>query len=280
MILNPLEEYVISRQLNDPSDVGTNYVQAVIRNAKTDVIITTVNLDDKGSQRFTKTWQVVSDPTGLGLYITITTTVYTDSGYTIKSTVYGVEQHELLIQDRINPYLRGGGADVDYKRIKKMLDEALSSIPKPDKPEKVDLYPIQSTILDLHEAIGTIKLPEAKETDLRPLMVKLKLIQKSVDGVQIPECSHEEMMKLIREQTSIVESCLDGLGDQLDELKKIKPNDTMQPINALLKDLAGKIDANHASLMERLKYMAVDEKRIQSDKKKAGAKLLKEYLDD
>src|SRR3712207_5094711 len=120
MTLNPLEEFVIARQLNDPADTNTYYVQAVIRNAKTDAVIATVNLDNKGSQRFTKTWQVVQDPTGLGLYVTITTTVYTDSSYSTKSTTYGVEQHEHLIQDRINPWLRtGGGADVDYKRVRK-----------------------------------------------------------------------------------------------------------------------------------------------------------------
>src|SRR3990167_2297855 len=101
--LNPREYFPIVRQLNDPLDVGTYYVQAIIRNARTGATLDTLSLTDEGGQRFSyTTWQTPADTSGLGLFITITLTVYTDSGYTEKAGNYGIEQQTYLIQERVD----------------------------------------------------------------------------------------------------------------------------------------------------------------------------------
>jgi hypothetical protein len=213
MTLNPGEEFVIARQLNDPADVSTNYVRAYIRNAKTDALITTLDLVDKGSQRFTKTWQVVSDPTGLGLYITVTTKVFTDSGYSVPSTTYGIEQHEHLIQDRINPFLSPVGPDIDYKRIRKIVAEEVSNqiIPEPKEP---DLIPISEGLQALLTEIRGIDIPKAKEVDLTPVMVKLEVLQQSVNDIEIPEADFSETNSLITSKNDV----LDDLANAQEEI--------------------------------------------------------------
>lgn len=270
MTLNPQEEYVISRQLNDPSDVGTNYVQAVIRNAKTDAIIATVNLNDKGSQRFTKTWQVVSDPTGLGLYITITTTVYTDSGYTVKSTVYGIEQHELLVQDRINPYLRGGGADVDYKRIKKMIDEAVSSIPKPTEPKEPDLIPISEGLQAVITEIRNVDIPKPEKTDLGPVLKQLEALQTTIKAIHIPETDLKPVMNKLDNCMTMIEPYVDGMEAETEALfERIKDffDGDIEAVKKAVSDLSGKFDD--------IPYIVLDKQAKKEDPKTS---VLDEYL--
>lgn len=257
MILNPQETFIVARQLNDPADSNTYYVQAVIRNAKTDAIIATLNLDSKGSQRFTREWQVVSDPTGLGLYITVTTTVYTDSGYTTKSTAYAVEQYELLIQDRINPFIRGGGggADVDYKRIRKIIQEEIGIPPEQKEP---DLVPISE---GLQAVITEIRsLPRPKDTDLSQILEQLARLEAAVKAIpasrtvdltpvtdilqerlnpsavtdlftptvdktnQKFEDTHKRIRDLYLNDIEEIKKQLRSLGEQLDEISYIVPN--------------------------------------------------------
>lgn len=127
MILNPGENFTVVRQLQDPSDVGTYYVQAIIRNALTDAILATFNLTDKGRQRFSKAWQVAADPVGLGYYVDIETRVYTDADYTVLSDNYGQINTTFLVDNRFRSLNAGGGSsgDVDYKKIRKIFKEVL-----------------------------------------------------------------------------------------------------------------------------------------------------------
>lgn len=165
MQLHPGEQFVITHQIGDHTDAGTYYVQAVVRNAKTDDIIDTVNLTDRGNRRFSKSWQVPQDVSGQGFYISITTAVYTDSGYTTKSENYTEEQSEHLIQARQNPNLGYGGGfstpDIDYKKIKKMIDDAIAGIPEQKE----------------------VEIPEYEEVDLSPLKISLDTLQKSIDSI-------------------------------------------------------------------------------------------------
>lgn len=88
MQISPGEIYAIRRQLDDPLDVSTWYVRAVLTWADTDVIIPInglnyVNLTDQGSQLFRTNITVPPDKNGgNGSRIAIKTTVYSDSGYT------------------------------------------------------------------------------------------------------------------------------------------------------------------------------------------------------
>jgi hypothetical protein len=202
MQLHPREQFTITRQLNDPAIVTTFYVRAVIRNAKTDTVIDTVNLTDKTGQRFTKQWLVPADPSGQGFWISIVTSVYTNSGYTTKSTDYGDESCSYLVQERyvFNPNYPIG-PDIDYKRIKKMINDAVSKIEIPVYEEKearvievvkevavspevnVDMGPILTAIKNIKlpkETVRVVEMVKEINLDLDPVL-------KSIKDIKIPE---------------------------------------------------------------------------------------------
>ncbi len=109
MLLNPQKSFTVVRQIANHIDTGTYYVRAVIRYAYTDVLITNLDLDLKGDQRYSKNWQVVADPSGQGTYISIVTSVYTDAGHTTKSENYGDEEILIRVFDDMSPAMKGGG---------------------------------------------------------------------------------------------------------------------------------------------------------------------------
>jgi hypothetical protein len=178
MQLRPREYFTIVRQLEDHTDSSTYYVQAVVRNARTDALIETVNLTDQGSRRFSKPWQVPADTSGEGFYISILTSVYTDSGYTTKSPNYGEKIDTYLVQDRVNPNLGIGGAvDIDYKKVRQIVQEEIANIPAPPQPPRVDLSKLD-TIL---EGISAIRIPEPQKLDLSPVLAAIKALPKPKD---------------------------------------------------------------------------------------------------
>lgn len=233
MQLNPRETFTIVRQIEDHTDQATYYVRAVIRNAKTDAIIQVdgnnyVNLTDQGSQRFTKNWLVPADASGQGFYISILTSVYTDSGYTTKSENYGDKIETYLVQDRVNANLGGlgggGGSDIDYKKIRKIVDEVVKQrlkedIDMPEMPEFPEIPPfpefpeMPDVVAPLKEAVGEIKRtivankPEA--TDLSSLSFSLEKIvgllgelQSTTDNVATKE-KLEEVYDCVEEIKSV-----------------------------------------------------------------------------
>lgn len=199
MQLSPGEIFTVARQIADPYDEATYYVRAEIRDARTDELLATLDLEDKGNQRFRKEWQVAPDQTGLGRYITVTTRVYTDSGYTTLSANYGVEEREYCIQVR-RPYGGGGGGGSlglrreDLEKIGKVIATELAKL------ERTDLVPVMEALarvearkeLDLEPglvrlesglsqaatailgAIAGLKFPDIPETDLTPVLEKLE----------------------------------------------------------------------------------------------------------
>lgn len=173
--LQPQEQFTIVRQLGDHTDSSTYYVQAVVRNSIDDTILKTINLTDKGSRRFKALYEVPADISGMGFYIDITTSVYTDSGYTIKSTAYSDENDSYLVFDRIvGAGGGGGGMDVDYKRIETMLSKSQGSIIKalPEEHE-VDLSPIMSELSDLRISLNRLDANLPKEVTLQPILTSL-----------------------------------------------------------------------------------------------------------
>ena len=178
MTLEPFEYFTIVRQLADPADSNTYYVRAVVRNARTDAIIDTVNLTDRGSQRFSREWQVPADTSGLGFYIIITSTIYTDSGYSSVSDTYGYEASEYLIQER-KPHFGGHGASIDYDKIRKMVREIVSEevggIPKPEEPKETDFSGILEAIGEVKTAIKTLPPPE--KIDLAPVLERMQMAE-------------------------------------------------------------------------------------------------------
>jgi hypothetical protein len=223
--LNPLEDFTIARGLEDHTDNTTYYVRAVVRNAKTDSLIATVTLDDKGDgHRFSKKWQVPADQTGQGFYILITTSVYTDSGYTTKTPNYGDKYETYLVQDRLNRVI--DVPQIDYKGLetmmKRQIEVAFAKLPEPIDPTKlpkVDLAPVLSAISGVKRDIAGIELPEQPELDLNPILSEIRGARSDIRSIEIPTPDFsgiEERLNILEDKMDVQE--LAKLKGEMDDL--------------------------------------------------------------
>ena len=214
MLLNPQKSFTVVRQIANHIDTGTYYVRAVIRYAYTDVLITNLDLDLKGDQRYSKNWQVVADPSGQGTYISIVTSVYTDAGHTTKSENYGDEENTYRVFDDMSPAMKGGGG-LDTRTTRRIVEESLEKIKFPEQEkisipkqkeyddkftelskglvdiktlvaslpaENVNLSPVVSRLNELSQEVKT--KPVTKETDLKPVSEIISKIRKELFNVE------------------------------------------------------------------------------------------------
>lgn len=123
--LRPGETFPLLWQVSDPNDTTTYFPQVVIKNAVSLATLTTINLTAQGGNLYQNTYQVPGDSSGLGSYITVTLTIYTDSGHTTVSPNYQVENRVYLVQERPSHALFGGGGGytLNLKDIRGLLDE-------------------------------------------------------------------------------------------------------------------------------------------------------------
>lgn len=250
--IRPREYFTIVRGLPDHTDAGTYYVRAVIRNAKTDAIIETVNLTDKGNRRFSYPWQAPEDPSGEGFYILITTFVYTDSGYTTKAENYGEEFSTYLVQDRINPRDLGPiGPDIDYKKIAKMIKEEVSKIdiPKPKDIQipKQDDSRIVSLLTECKEAIASIpqsiKIPVSEKVDFSKVLAKLEEMSASVAGIENVDIAPVvEKLSQIEKKIDDDER-MDELSEKVDDMEPMIDEEKIGELVTSIESLSKKIDS-------------------------------------
>lgn len=196
--LHPKETFTIVRQIEDHTDSGTYYVQAVVRNAKTDVLLDTINLDDKGDRRFSKSYIVPADPSGEGVWISILTSVYTDSGYTTKSQSYADKMESYLVQARpvFNPnYPIPTGPDIDYKRIKTIVEEEITKT----RPKDIDLTDIINSIKQVQKEVAVVKksIDSQKPVDMSPVSLSLAGVSSLIKGIKIPEFDYSKIDEVV-----------------------------------------------------------------------------------
>lgn len=207
MIIQPQKNFPIVRQIGNHLDTGTYFVRAVIRDAD-GTILDTIDLVDKTGQRFQKQWHSVADGSGQGRYISIVTSVYTNSGYTTKSENYADEENTYLVFDRVSSTLRGGGGGgVDARTVRRIVEDVVGKIPV---PEKVDL--------------GTIPKPEKVELRWEEVLQGLKEIKIALDNVPT------EIVSL-----SPVVSRLNDIA-QMIETKEVTPETDLSPVLDVLGD--------------------------------------------
>lgn len=231
MQLKPREIFTIVRGLEDHTDTATYYVRAVIRNARTDAIIDTVTLTDKGDRRFSGEWTVSADPAGYGIYIIITTSVYTDAGYTTKG-IYGDTFDTYLIAERPNPVLSFGGGssgpDLDYKKVRKIIAEEVAKIPKVEMPiipkqKIVDISPLQKGLDGNSQDINDVR------KQLNFIVDSLSIIKNTIDSLPKPEKVDFAPLQ------EAIDSNLANLNGELENIKT-KMEENQQASGADLKD--------------------------------------------
>lgn len=213
--LQPRETFQIVRQLGDHTDPTTYYVRAVVRNSVDDTILKTQNLTVNATdiRRFKANYEVPADVSGLGFYIDITTSVYTDDTYTTKSSTYYDENNSYLIFDRIvRPGGSGGGSDVDYKKIQKMLDTLRKSM---EDPKDFNIEPIMAAIMGLGKKVDGIDIPSAEDFAEK---VELKPILVAIDGAK--ETILNAFDKKEPHEATEIQPILDAIGEVDDKIDR------------------------------------------------------------
>jgi hypothetical protein len=198
MQLSPREQFTITRQLQNPFITDTQYVRAVVRNAKTDAVIATIDLEDKGSQRFSKVWLVPADVSGMGFWISIVTSVYADDVYSVRSQNYGDEENTYLVQERYNRNIGGGvGPDIDYKKIRKIIKEEVALIENEEKEPKV-IEVIKEVVVEKPKIVEVIKEVIVEKTSPPKIIetVKQVIVEKAQDLTPITN-KLSDILKLI-----------------------------------------------------------------------------------
>lgn len=212
LVLQPQNYFTIVHQIPNHLDHSTYYVQAVIRNAFTDAIIATVNLTDKGGQRFKYDWPVPADPSGQGFYVSIVTSVYTDSGYTTKSENYGDDENTYLVQERVLLRMPGGQGGMDTYDARRIFREEfaafLSDSKEAARAEKASEEP-------------SIE-PDAPQWDA--ILARLADLQSTVNDL-----CHEEKTEVPAADYSPIFSRLDDIAQAIDD-KPVTPKTDLSPL--------------------------------------------------
>lgn len=223
MILQPQVAFPIVRQIANHTDLTTYYVRAVVRNAS-GTTIDTVDLASQGNQRYQTSWQVPADPSGQGSYISIVTSVYTDSGYTTKSENYGDEENTYLVFDRVMPAMRGGaGGGIDSRTVRRIIQEELAKLPPPEKMEFPDIPMYEMRWDDIISEVQNVQkiialLPKPEKTDVTPVLDGISRVEKAIQNKEVTpatdlspilekmteekedrDISHDEMRSMLKE---------------------------------------------------------------------------------
>lgn len=213
--LHPRESFTVVRQLEDPFDTSTYYVRAVIRNAKSDALIETLDLVDKGNRRFSKSWLVPADVSGQGFWITILTTVYTDAGYTTKSENYGEKMETFLVQERYNANLGGIGVgpDINYKKIRKIVEEVVveNKQEMPEIPKVIEV--VKEKVI-----VPEVNIPPFPSLD--PLLTEIRATKKAIDDKVIPEPEKINLLPIIDKMIDLVDDLKSSNGLSSTKLTK------------------------------------------------------------
>lgn len=226
MILRPQKNFSVVRQLANHTDTATYYVRAVIRDAFTDEILATLDLDSKGGQRFSKAWLVAPDVSGQGRDISIVTSVYTDSGYTTKSENYGDEENTHIIENAnfMGGGVSMGGGKLDSATIRRIVAEELKKVKEEEDTKEAE------------------KPEEAMEPEDTQVIDKLNSIETAIKAIVIPPATTPEKVNLdpvFEGMSTIYNAVLDKEVTPPTDLTEVK--DTVESLKKANTDFANQV---------------------------------------
>lgn len=257
VILQPQVSFPIVRQIANHLDETTYYVQAVVRGAS-GAVIDTVNLASQGSQRYQTSWQVPADPSGQGRYISIVTSVYTDSGYTTKSQSYGDEETTYLIFDRVMPAMRGGGG-LDSRTTRRIISEEIAKIEFPEQKEvKIpQVKDYEAKLATLETNIGYIadlveKLPK-EQTSIQPILNGLQSVAQMIAEKEVtPQTDLSPVIEQMQKFETSLQMAVDAIMGTVEELGSTIPEslkvDLMNKLSEIVKSASFTIEPTKASM--------------------------------
>jgi len=161
--VNPNQNIFVAYLITDTSDANTYFVQSVMRDTATGTTLGTVKLtrDANNSRRFTGSIQAPSQNAAQGRFVDIITTVYTDSGYSVKSQTYGEDMRQFLVKTLWDISLNGGGGgggvvgnstagmrDIVREELAKVL-AAIEKQGKTGSPEPIDVQGLSASVTQM-----------------------------------------------------------------------------------------------------------------------------------
>lgn len=239
VILQPQVAFPIVRQIANHTDSTVYYVRAVVRNAAGDTI-DTVNLASQGDQRYQTSWRVPADTSGQGAYISIVTSVYTDSGYTTKSENYGDEETTYLIFDRVMPAMRGGGGgSLSRRDIRDVIAEELDKrTPEPIKFPKQPEMRWSEVLTAIREATEAIRAIPTDKVDLSGVLRSIEALAAKIDAKEVtPETDLRPVLEAVKDAQK-------GIGEGFADLATI--------YQSAERDLQAKVEETIESAMDSM----------------------------
>lgn len=251
-IISPSTILPLVYLIQDHTDSNTYYVRSVIKDTRSGTVLKTVDLTDGGNRRFTGTFSV---PTAEETYIDITTTVYSDAGYTTKAQDKYEENSQYLVKTQWGLQFGGvgGGSSerIDYKKIQKMIEDSLSKI---EKVKEYDDSMIMKKMDEMHKCISMIETPDMTDmkpipVNFAPMMSKFSEISKVLDTiiqksdeifnkeVEKPEVfDYEKIISAVSQVKDQVENSIKQIENNMDKKENILKN-IMPKIKASLKEV-------------------------------------------
>ena len=252
--LRPGEQFPLTWNVSDPTDTSTYYPVAVVKRSDTNAILAIKDLLNVGGNLYQSLWQVPTDSSGLGFWVNVTVTAYTDAGHTTVSQNYQQENAVYLVQERVNRALGanyGGGGNeyekIDYELIKNLIEEQILKIEFPQYPKfpKIE-FPIVEKPKELErikvieEVMGHLGDAIAFNNDnIRKEMSDFsKKVEEHLTGITTETSTmgvkHSEILGLVKEYADQMQKYADKrieeymkqirqeLADRLDGLQVIK----------------------------------------------------------
>lgn len=265
---NPLQKVVIPFNLQS-NDTNVYYVQAVIRYSVSGAIYQTVNLTDKGGQRFELSFTTPAEG-GTGTLIDITYSVYTDSGYTTLSSLYQTVNTQYLIATLFSKafgYGGGGGATLTKEEVRKIFREEILGI-NADKDNKETL----NFNRNVSKNIGSIQNSLA-EIHLKHDKLNGGLMIMSDANKSFQSAGNERIIKFLNEILNQLQNSLKFLSAQLNKHLEDK-------IARLAVAMDNKINDVHDDLLNKhqtnlTEHLGKHSKEIKKELKTYFAELIK-----
>lgn len=275
MQLRPQELFPIVYNLADPNDTGIYFVRAVIRNSATGAIVpingvnyVNLTVSATNSRRFSASIQTPQDSSGVGFFIDVTITVYTDSGYTTVASTYQERMDTHLVEQRWNQTLEGGGTGgwtsdklsesvgsaIDYEKIAELLKIKLEKMlngKDKNNVKKIEIEALTELVQEVHASVKEIKpFDESKLSDHGEKVIKalsahiekhkpdptnLSPILEALEGLEIPTPPTPE---------EIAESIIphfEAVHEKVDSLVQGMPDFDYMSRVAEIADIAGKL---------------------------------------
>lgn len=254
--ITPAKILPITKQLQDTLNGGTFYVRAVVLNANTRETIETINLTDNGNGYFYYNWNVpyYQDET----YIDILVTTYDDSGYTTINGIYGTEKFQYVIRDTRRIMGGGGGTDIDYEKLRKIIKEEIGKMTFPEMPE-TDLLPLFNRLSRLEQLI--------KEN--KPQNPDYSGILSSINSVR------DDLKREIAKNKTEVD--LKGIENKIDNIESKVVDKFEKSAKSVVKDLidvVDKIPDNLKDFSKNLKFTAVFPVQMEKEKEDEETKMM------